>query len=165
MESSLLAVLGVVGVAASVVGLIARRLRVPQVLLYLLLGALAGPSLLNLVNPDDLGEFFTVTLEVLVALIVFEGAFSIDARGLRRTGLVVRNLLTVGVAVTFLLALALGGSVWMLHLAVDVAFLAYVGLLISIQQQSMEKDVKVRYMPQATRQAPQPQLAVRRYGS
>lgn len=69
------------------------------------------------------------------------------------------------VAVTFLLALALGGSVWMLHLAVDVAFLAYVGLLISIQQQSMEKDVKVRYMPQATRQAPQPQLAVRRYGS
>ncbi len=100
MESSLLAVLGVVGVAASVVGLIAGRLRVPQVLLYLLLGALAGPSLLNIVNPDDLGEFFTVTLEVLVALIVFEGAFSIDARGLRRAGLVVRNLLTVGVTVT-----------------------------------------------------------------
>ncbi|MGK2948848.1 MAG: hypothetical protein ACSLFP_09760 [Acidimicrobiales bacterium] len=69
------------------------------------------------------------------------------------------------VAVTFLLALALGGSVWLLHLAVDVAFLAYVGLLISIQQQSIEKDVKVRYMPQAPRQAPQPQLAVRRYGS
>ncbi|MDA0256750.1 MAG: cation:proton antiporter [Chloroflexi bacterium] len=110
MESSLLALLGVVGVAASVVGLIARRLRVPQVLLYLLLGALAGPSLLNIVNPDDLGEFFIVTLEVLVALIVFEGAFSIDARGLRRTGLVVRNLLTVGMAVTFLLATLLAGA-------------------------------------------------------
>lgn len=69
------------------------------------------------------------------------------------------------VAVTFVLALALGGVVWMLHLAVDLAFLGYVGLLISIQQQSMEKDVKVRYMPHAQRQAPQPQLAVRRYGS
>jgi hypothetical protein len=69
------------------------------------------------------------------------------------------------VVVTFVLALALSGGLWMLHLAVDVAFLAYVGLLISIQQQSMEKDVKVRYMPQGPRQAPQPQLAVRRYGS
>jgi hypothetical protein len=68
------------------------------------------------------------------------------------------------VAVTFVLALALGGTVWMLHLAVDLVFLAYVGMLISMQQQSIEKDVKVRYMPQAPRQA-QPQLAVRRYGS
>jgi hypothetical protein len=69
------------------------------------------------------------------------------------------------VVVTFVLAVAMGGAVWVLHLAVDLAFLAYVGLLISIQQQSIEKDVKVRYMPQAPRQAPQPQLAVRRYGS
>ncbi len=109
MESALLAVLGVVGVAVSVVGLISRRLHAPPVLLYLLLGALVGPSLLNIVNPDDLGEFFTVTLEVLVALIVFEGAFSIDARGLQRTGRVVRNLLTVGMAVTFLLATLIAG--------------------------------------------------------
>lgn len=70
------------------------------------------------------------------------------------------------VGVTFLLGLALGGGVWMLHLIVDVAFVAYVALLVSVQQQSAEKDRKVRYMPpqQARRQA-QPQLAVRRYGS
>lgn len=109
MESSLLAVLGVVGLAASIVGLVARRIRVPQVLLYLLIGALAGPGILGLVNPDELGEFFTVSLEVLVALIVFEGAFSIDARGLRRTGRVIRNLLTVGMGITFLLATLLAG--------------------------------------------------------
>lgn len=70
------------------------------------------------------------------------------------------------VGVTFLLAMALGGSVWMLHLLVDVVFVAYVALLVSLQQQTMEKEQKVRYMPptQARRQ-PQPQLAVRRYGS
>ena len=43
------------------------------------------------------------------------------------------------VGVTFLLAVALGGSVWMLHLVVDVAFVAYVALLVSLQQQTIEK--------------------------
>ncbi len=70
------------------------------------------------------------------------------------------------VGVTFLLALALGGSVWMLNLVADVAFVAYVAMLVNLQQQSAEQDLKVRYMPQqqARRQA-QPQLAMRRYGS
>ena len=70
------------------------------------------------------------------------------------------------VAVTFVLAVALGGAVWMLQIAVDVAFVAYVALLVSLQQQHVEKEQKVRYMPPtaSARQA-QPQLAVRRYGS
>ena len=72
------------------------------------------------------------------------------------------------VGVSFLLALAFGGPIWMLHLAIDVAFLAYVALLVSIQQQSVEHEQKVRYMPPtAARRQPQqaPQLAMRRYGS
>ncbi len=70
------------------------------------------------------------------------------------------------VGVTFLLAVALGGSVWMLHLLVDVVFGAYVAMLVSLQQQSAEKELKVRYMPPtAARRQPQPQLAMRRYGS
>ena len=70
------------------------------------------------------------------------------------------------VAVTLLLAIALGGSIWMLQIAVDVVFVAYVALLVSLQQQTIEKDQKVRYMPPAqARRQPQPQLAVRRYGS
>ncbi len=71
------------------------------------------------------------------------------------------------VGVSFLLAVALGGSVWMLHLLIDVAFVAYVGMLVSLQQQTAEKDLKVRRLPSqapARRQVP-PQLAVRRYGS
>lgn len=71
------------------------------------------------------------------------------------------------VGVSFLLAVALGGSaIWMLQLVIDVAFVAYIGMLVSIQQQSLEKDIKVRQLPPtaARRQAP-PQLAMRRYGS
>jgi hypothetical protein len=70
------------------------------------------------------------------------------------------------VAVTFVLAVALGGAVWMLQLAVDVVFVGYVALLVSLQQQHLEKEQKVRYMPPtAAARRPHPQLAVRRYGS
>jgi len=70
------------------------------------------------------------------------------------------------VVVTLLLAVALGGTVWMLNLVVDIAFVAYVAMLVSLQQQTAEKDLKVRYMPpQQTRRQAQPQLAMRRYGS
>jgi len=74
------------------------------------------------------------------------------------------------VGVSLVLAVALGGSIWMLHLVLDVAFVAYVGMLVSIQQQSIEKDLKVRQLPptaarRQARQAAPPQLAMRRYGS
>jgi hypothetical protein len=71
------------------------------------------------------------------------------------------------VAVSFLLAVALGGAVWMLHLAIDVVFGAYVMMLVSIQQQSAERELKVRHLPPtaARRQVAPPQLAMRRYGS
>ena len=71
------------------------------------------------------------------------------------------------VAVSFLLAVIVGnGSVWMLHLLIDAVFVAYVALLVSLQQQSMEREVKVRHLPPtAARRAQAPQLAMRRYGS
>ena len=69
------------------------------------------------------------------------------------------------VGVTFLLAVVLGGSVWMLHLVVDLAFLGYVGMLVSLQQQTAEKDEKVRYLAPTQGRAPEPQLLLRRSGS
>jgi nitrate reductase NapE component len=70
------------------------------------------------------------------------------------------------VGVTFVLAVALGGSVWYLQLLVDLALLGYVGMLVSLQQQSVEKDEKVRDLrPAPNRTAPDPQLLLRRSGS
>ena len=70
------------------------------------------------------------------------------------------------VGVSFLLAVVLGGSVWMLHFVIDVAFVAYVAMLVSIQQQTIEREMKVRHLPPtAARRQPAPQLAMRRYGS
>jgi hypothetical protein len=72
--------------------------------------------------------------------------------------------LLAAVPVTFLLAVAMSGMVWMLHLAVDAAFLGYVGLLVKLQQESAEKDLKVRFLePVPQRSYEQPLL--RRVGS
>ena len=69
------------------------------------------------------------------------------------------------VGVTFLLAVAMGGMVWMLHLAIDVAFVGYVALLVKLQQASAEKELKVRYLAPSPRRVPEPQLLLRRSGS
>jgi nitrate reductase NapE component len=71
------------------------------------------------------------------------------------------------VAVTLVLAVALGGTtVWMVQLVVDVAFAGYVLMLVSIQQQAMQAEEKVRYIrPAPRRTSPEPQLLLRRSGS
>jgi hypothetical protein len=67
---------------------------------------------------------------------------------------------------TFVLAVILGGPVWTLHLAVLVLFAGYVGMLLKLQQQSAERDTKVRYMPQAQgARTAESALLLRRSGS
>ena len=109
METAAISALGVIGFAVAVTNQLARRLLIPPILLYLIIGVLAGPSVFGVFNPDALHEIFPLALEVLVALLVFEGAFAIDVQFLRRVGAVVRNLLTVGLLVTFLVGTLLAG--------------------------------------------------------
>ena len=109
MEAASLSALGVIGFAVAVTNMVSRRIKLPPVLVFLVIGAIAGPSVLHLVDPEEIGEVFPVTIEVLVAIIVFEGAFSIDVPYLRRVGSVVRNLLTVGLLITFALGALLAG--------------------------------------------------------
>ena len=63
------------------------------------------------------------------------------------------------VGVTLLLAIAMGGVVWMVHLAIDVAFVGYVGMLVKLQQHAAERDIKVRFLePSSLRSVEQPLL-------
>jgi len=114
MESAALAALGVIGFGLALANQIAKRLRIPPILVYLVLGALAGESVLGIVRPHDLDPLFETLLEVLVGLIVFEGAFAIDTDYLRRVGRFVRNLLTVGLLLTFGLATLAAGALGVL---------------------------------------------------
>jgi hypothetical protein len=75
--------------------------------------------------------------------------------------------LLAGVGVTFLLAVAMGGVAWMLHLLVDLAFVGFTAMLVKLQQESAEKDLKVRFLEPATlRSVPSvEQPLLRRVGS
>lgn len=90
---------------------------------------------------------------------------SAAAYGARKRRRDVFLTLLAAVPVTLLLAFAMGGAVWLLHAAVDVVFVGYVGLLVKLQQEATEKDLKVRFLePTPLRSAEQPPL-LRRVGS
>ncbi len=69
------------------------------------------------------------------------------------------------VGVTFLLAIAMGGMVWMLHLLIDAAFIGYVALLVKLQQEAAEKEIKVRFLEPAPALRSVEQPLLRRVGS
>jgi NhaP-type Na+/H+ or K+/H+ antiporter len=114
-----LAAVVVIGIGAQ---WFAWKLRVPSILLLLTSGILAGPiSELafawlpaaghwpkRLVDPDAMfGPLLFPGVAIAVALVLFEGGLSLRAEDLKRIGVPLRNLLTTGAAVTWLLS-ALG---------------------------------------------------------
>jgi hypothetical protein len=64
---------------------------------------------------------------------------------------------------TFVLALALGGNVWLLQLVVDAALLGYVALLLHIKEsRRVPVRANVRYLPAERRPSPTQQALLRR---
>lgn len=83
---------------------IAWRLDLPSILLLLLTGIAVGP-VLGWVNPEHIfGELMHPIISLAVAVILFEGGLSLRLSDLREVGSTVRNLITVGVVVTWSLA-------------------------------------------------------------
>jgi NhaP-type Na+/H+ or K+/H+ antiporter len=82
---------------------VAWRLRIPSILLLLLLGFVAGP-ITGLLNPDELlADLLFPLVSLSVALILFEGGLNLRISELQVTGHVVRNLVTIGVVVGWVL--------------------------------------------------------------
>ncbi len=78
----------------------AERLRLPAILPLLLLGMAFGPYGAGVFDPTSLGGVLEVFIHLGVAIILFEGGLTLDPSHLARVGAPVRNLLTVGAAVT-----------------------------------------------------------------
>ncbi len=85
---------------------LAWKIRVPSILLLLVAGFLAGP-IMGWLDPDALlGPVLFPFVSLSVAVILFEGGLSLNLRELREIGPAVRNLVTIGVAITWLLTTA-----------------------------------------------------------
>lgn len=84
----------------------AHVLRVPAILLLLATGVAVGPAT-GLVDVDaTFGEFLRPFTSLAVAVILFEGGLSLRFSELANSGAVVRNLVTIGAAVTWVLVTA-----------------------------------------------------------
>lgn len=85
---------------------LAWRIHLPSILVLLVFGFAAGPAT-GFLDPDAmLGELLFPIVSISVAIILFEGGMSLRLRELSEIGHVVRNLITVGALVTWVLSAA-----------------------------------------------------------
>ncbi len=100
--------------------ILAHRWHIPAIVLLLVFGIGLGEEVLGLVRPDELGGGLGILIKLAVAIILFEGALSLNLKSLRQNAVEVRNLVTVGVliswVVTTLIAHFIAGFEW--HLAI-----------------------------------------------
>ena len=99
----------------------AWRTKLPDILVLLIFGIVAGP-VTGWINPDELlGDILSPFVSFSVAIILFEGGLSLRMAEFRKIGGVVIKLITVGIAITwFLAALA---AYYILGLNIEIAVL------------------------------------------
>ncbi len=91
----------VLGIAAQ---WLAWRIHLPSILLLLLFGFFAGP-VTHFINPDELmGDLLFPVVSLSVAIILFEGGLTLRFAELREIRRAVRNLITIGAVVTWVIA-------------------------------------------------------------
>ncbi len=113
-----IALILVLGVSAQ---WLAWKLRLPSILMLLLFGFVAGP-ITHLLDPDELlGELLFPVVSISVAVILFEGGLSLKRSEIQTTGHVVRNLVSVGALVTWVIATA--GAVYILEMDFSLGLL------------------------------------------
>ncbi len=83
---------------------IAWKIGLPAILLLLISGFIAGPAT-GFINPDTLfGDLLLPIVSISVGVILFEGGLSLKFSELREIRSVVRNLVTVGVIVSWVVS-------------------------------------------------------------
>lgn len=100
---------------------IAWRVKLPAILFLLLSGVLAGP-LMNWLHPDQLfGNLLFPFISLAVAVILFEGSLTLKFQDIPGLEKVIRNMITFGVAITWLITTL--ATRWLLHFSWEVSLL------------------------------------------
>jgi len=95
----LLAMICLLGIACQ---WLAWALKIPAILLLLIAGIIVGP-VSGIVDPDALfGDMLFPFISLSVAVILFEGGLTLRVHEIKAVGHVVRNLVTVGALITWL---------------------------------------------------------------
>ncbi len=106
-------------VAVLVMSLAARALsyyfRLPFIIFLLIEGIIAGPEVLNLLDPALYIEGLSAIVAISISVIVFDGGLHIDLKHIRMVQESVLKLTTIGVLVTFL-----GGTTALTSILIDI---------------------------------------------
>lgn len=102
METHYLFEIGLVLLLGVGAQLMAWRLKLPAILILLFAGLIAGPVLRILHPYEVFGEMMLPLVSLCVAVILFDGGLNLKLHELGDAGRLVRNLVTVGVGVTWL---------------------------------------------------------------
>jgi NhaP-type Na+/H+ or K+/H+ antiporter len=98
--------LGVIILFGMMAQWLAWRLHLPSILLLLILGIVAGP-VAGWVNTETLfGNLLFPFVSIAVGIILFEGGLSLQFREFRNVGKIIRNLISIGALVTWIIATA-----------------------------------------------------------
>jgi len=101
-EDTLIQVAGIL-VAATACQWLAWRIKIPGIVFLLITGILAGP-VLGLLNPEEMmGDLFFPFVSMSVALILFEGSLTLNFSEIRGLHIVVRNMVSFGMLVTWII--------------------------------------------------------------
>ncbi len=92
--------LAIIIITAKAFGLIARKLKAPQVAGEIIAGLLIGPTLLNVVSTDD---FLAGMAEIGVILLMFSAGLETDIDNLKKSGIKATILACAGVSVPLIL--------------------------------------------------------------
>ncbi len=98
--------------------ILSRWLKIPAILFYLVGGISVGKIGLGFIDPDSLGNGLHVLLEILVAIILFEGGLSLSSHSFKSESKAIRRILFITLPLTgigaMLLAHILLGIQWKL---------------------------------------------------
>lgn len=103
MEYEILMNLALIFLSGLVAQWLAWRFKLPSILLLLIAGFFLGPFT-GLLNVDRIfGDMLVPLVSLSVAIILFEGGLSLNMADLKNIGKEVRNLLSIGIGITFVL--------------------------------------------------------------
>jgi NhaP-type Na+/H+ or K+/H+ antiporter len=107
---------------------IAWRFQLPSILLLLVVGFLAGP-VLGVLDPQSLqGDWLFAFVSLSIGIILFEGGLSLRLSELREVGSAVRNLITIGVLITW----GLGAAAAHYILGFNVELAVLIGAILTV---------------------------------
>ncbi|MBI2608438.1 MAG: sodium:proton antiporter [Deltaproteobacteria bacterium] len=108
---------------------IAWRFQLPSILLFLLFGILAGPTIGFLKTDELLGDLLHPLVSISVAIILFEGGLNLSLEKLKEIGSVFRNLMSIGAVITWIVGTL--AACFILNFDLDLSILLGAILIVS----------------------------------